>query len=65
MAEVIASRAPLVVKAILSNGRRAMREGEGAAEIEMPRLARETFNSRDGHAGMESFPNPPEGFIGK
>lgn len=65
LADVIASRAPLVVQAILSNGRRAMREGEGAAEIEMPRLARETFNSRDGHAGMESFPNPPEGFIGK
>jgi enoyl-CoA hydratase len=66
LAEVIASRAPLVVQMILSNARRAMREGQGAAEIEMPRLARETFNSRDGQAGMESWPEPPEkGFVGK
>jgi enoyl-CoA hydratase/carnithine racemase len=65
LAEVIARRAPLVVRAVLSNGRRAMREGEGAAEIEMPRLARQTFNSRDGQAGIGSFPKPPEEFVGQ
>jgi enoyl-CoA hydratase len=65
LAEVIARRAPLVVQAVLSNGRRAMREGEAAAEIEMPRLARQTFNSRDGQAGIGSFPEPPREFIGK
>lgn len=65
LAEVIASRAPLVVQAILSNGRRAMREGEGAAEIEMPRLARQSFGSRDGQAGIASFPKPPEEFVGQ
>jgi enoyl-CoA hydratase len=65
LAELIARRAPLVIQAILSNSRRAMREGEGAAEIEMPRLARQTFNSRDGQAGIGSYPKPPEEFVGK
>jgi enoyl-CoA hydratase len=55
LAEKIARQAPLVVRAVLSNGRRAMREGEGAAELEMPRLAARTFNSRDGQAGIGSF----------
>jgi enoyl-CoA hydratase len=65
LAEIIARRAPLAIQAILSNGRRAMREGEAAAEIEMPRLARQTFNSRDGQAGIGSFPKPPEEFVGQ
>jgi enoyl-CoA hydratase/carnithine racemase len=65
LAEVIARRAPLAIQAILSNGRRVMREGEAAAEIEMPRLARQTFSSPDGQAGIGSFPKPPEEFIGQ
>ena len=67
LAEKIACRAPLVVQAVLSNGHRAMREGEAAAEIEMPRMAQQSFNSRDGRAGIASFRSPdgtPE-FIGQ
>jgi enoyl-CoA hydratase/carnithine racemase len=67
LAEKIACRAPLVVQAVLSNGHRAMREGEAAAEIEMPRMAQQSFNSRDGQAGIAAFGSPdgtPE-FIGQ
>jgi enoyl-CoA hydratase len=65
LAELIARQAPLAIQAILSNSRRAMRDGAAAAEIEMPRLARQTFNSRDGRAGRASFPKPPGEFVGQ
>lgn len=55
LADVIARQAPLAIQAILSSSRRAMREGEAAAELELPRIAQRTFNSRDGQAGIGSF----------
>jgi enoyl-CoA hydratase/carnithine racemase len=67
LAEKVARQAPLAIKAILDNGRRALREGEGAAELEMLLLARQTFSSEDGQAGIASFRQPggsPE-FVGR
>lgn len=55
LADKIARQAPLAIQAILGNSRRALREGEAAAELEMPQLAQSTFNSRDGQAGIGSF----------
>ena len=67
LAERIARQAPLAISALLQNARTAVREGEGAAELDMPRLARETFNSEDGRAGIASFRQPggPPTFVGR
>ncbi|WP_406432141.1 crotonase/enoyl-CoA hydratase family protein [Streptomyces sp. NBC_00631] len=67
LADKIARQAPLVIRAVLDNGRRALRDGEAAAELEMARLARETFSSEDGKAGIDSFREPggPPVFVGR
>jgi len=67
LADKIARQAPLAIRAVLENSRRALRDGEAAAELEMPRLAQQTFNSEDGQAGVASFRQPggaPE-FVGR
>ncbi|MEB3371363.1 crotonase/enoyl-CoA hydratase family protein [Saccharopolyspora mangrovi] len=67
LAEKIARQAPLAIKAVLENSRRALREGEAAAELEMPRLAQQTFNSEDGQAGIDTFRQPVSApvFVGR
>lgn len=67
LAEKIARQAPLVIRAMLENGRQALRHGEAAAELEMPRLAQRTFNSVDGQAGIDTFQQPggPPVFVGR
>ncbi|MEU4418868.1 enoyl-CoA hydratase-related protein, partial [Nocardia salmonicida] len=67
LAEKIAGQAPLAIKAMLENGRQAVREGEAAAEAEMPLLAQMTFSSEDGRAGISSFRQPggPPEFVGR
>ncbi|GAA5168821.1 crotonase/enoyl-CoA hydratase family protein [Pseudonocardia eucalypti] len=58
LADKIARQAPLAIRAVLENARRALRDGEAAAELEMPRLAQRTFSSEDGQAGIASFRQP-------
>jgi len=58
LAERIARQSPLAIRAVLENSRRALRDGEAAAEVEMPRLAQQSFNSVDGQAGINSFRDP-------
>lgn len=67
LADKIARQAPQAIKAVLENSRRALRDGEAAAEIEMPRLAQQTFRSEDGQAGVDSFRQPGPGpvFVGR
>lgn len=67
LADKIARQAPLAIKAVLENSRRALRDGEAAAELEMSRLAQETFISEDGQAGINSFRQPggPPVFVGR
>lgn len=67
LADKIARQAPLAIKAMLENSRRALRDGEAAAELEMPRLAQQTFTSVDGRAGIDSFREPggPPVFVGR
>lgn len=67
LAEKIARQAPLAIRAVLENSRRALREGEAAAEIAMLGLAQQTFNSVDGQAGIASFREPggPPVFVGR
>ncbi|MFI5623068.1 crotonase/enoyl-CoA hydratase family protein [Nocardioides sp. NPDC051685] len=67
LAEKIARQAPLAIKAVLENSRRAVRDGVAAAELEMPRLAQQTFNSVDGQAGIDTFrePGSPPVFVGR
>ena len=67
LAEKIARQAPLAVRAMLENARLGLREGEAAAELEMPRLARETFTSEDGRTGVRTFREPgrPPAFVGR
>jgi enoyl-CoA hydratase/carnithine racemase len=67
LADKIAQQAPLAIQAVLDNSRRALRDGEAAAELEMPLLARRTFNSRDGQAGIGSFmrSDAPVEFVGQ
>lgn len=67
LAEKIARQAPLAIKAMLDNARRGVREGEAAAELEMPKLAQRTFSSEDGRAGIDTFRQPggPPEFVGR
>lgn len=58
IAQKIARQAPLVIRAMLANSRRALREGVAAAEIEMPRLAQRSFSSEDGQAGIKTWRQP-------
>ncbi|WP_156759883.1 crotonase/enoyl-CoA hydratase family protein [Microbacterium karelineae] len=67
IAEKIARQAPLAISGVLQNARRAVREGEAAAEIEMLLRARDSFTSVDGQAGIASFREPggPVTFVGR
>lgn len=67
IAEKIAAQAPLAIRGVLENSRRAVREGDAAAEIEMLLRARDSFTSVDGRAGIASFREPggPLSFVGR
>jgi enoyl-CoA hydratase len=55
IAERIAAQAPLAVQATLANAKRAVREGDAAAEAELqPALAR-LAGSEDAGIGMQAF----------
>jgi enoyl-CoA hydratase/carnithine racemase len=55
IAERIAAQAPLAVQAALANAKRAVRDGDAAAEAELqPALAR-LAASEDARIGMEAF----------
>jgi enoyl-CoA hydratase/carnithine racemase len=66
IAERIAAQAPLAVQATLVNARRAIREGDAAAEAELqPTLAR-LATTEDARIGMEAFLRRTEAeFVGR
>lgn len=66
LAERIAAQAPLAVQAALANAKRAVREGDAAAEAELqPALVR-LVGSEDARIGMEAFLTRTEAqFIGR
>ncbi|WP_406432087.1 crotonase/enoyl-CoA hydratase family protein [Streptomyces sp. NBC_00631] len=55
LADRIAGHPPAAIRMLLTNSRRSIREGEAAAEADMLRLARDSFNSEDGQASIASF----------
>lgn len=55
LARRIAAQAPLAVQAALANARQAVREGETAAEAELPGLLAELATGEDAAIGMEAF----------
>jgi enoyl-CoA hydratase/carnithine racemase len=55
LAERIAAHSPLAIQTVLANSRRGVREGEAAAEADMLRHARDSFNSEDGRANIAAF----------
>lgn len=66
IAERIAAQAPLAVQAALANAKRAVREGDAAAEAELqPTLVR-LVTSEDARIGMEAFLSRTEArFVGR
>ncbi len=66
IAERIAAQAPLAVQATLANARRAVRDGDAAAEAELqPELAR-LAGSEDARIGMQAFLTRTEAqFLGR
>jgi hypothetical protein len=66
IAERIAAQAPLAVQATLANAKRAVREGDAAAETELqPALAR-LAGSEDARIGMQAFLTRTEAdFVGR
>jgi enoyl-CoA hydratase len=66
IAERIAAQAPLAVQATLANAKRAVRDGDAAAEAELqPALVRLT-SSEDARIGMEAFLSRTEArFVGR
>ena len=65
-AERIAAQAPLAVQAALANAKRAVREGDAAAEAELqPALVR-LVASEDARIGMQAFLTRTEAeFVGR
>ncbi len=51
----IAAQAPLAVQAALANARQAVRDGESAAEAELPGLLSRLASSEDAAIGMQAF----------
>jgi enoyl-CoA hydratase/carnithine racemase len=66
LAERIAAQAPLAVQAALANAKRALRDGDAAAEAELqPALVR-LVGSEDARIGMEAFLTRTEArFVGR
>jgi enoyl-CoA hydratase/carnithine racemase len=66
IAERIAAQAPLAVQATLANAKRAIRDGDAAAESELqPALAR-LAATEDARIGMEAFLRRTEAeFVGR
>jgi enoyl-CoA hydratase/carnithine racemase len=66
LAERIAAQAPLAVQAALANAKRAVRDGDAAAEAELqPALVR-LVGSEDARIGMEAFRTRTEArFVGR
>ena len=66
IAERIAAQAPLAVQATLANAKRAIRDGDAAAETELqPALAR-LATTEDARIGMEAFLRRTEAeFVGR
>ena len=66
LAERIAAQAPLAVQAALANAKRAVRDGDAAAEAELqPALVR-LVGSEDARIGMEAFLTRTEArFVGR
>ncbi len=66
LAQRVAAQAPLAVQAALANARRAIRDGDAAAETELqPSLAR-LSGSEDARIGIEAFVSRhPAKFVGK
>jgi enoyl-CoA hydratase/carnithine racemase len=66
LAERIAAQAPLAVRAALANAKRALRDGDAAAEAELqPALVR-LVGSEDARIGMEAFLTRTEArFVGR
>lgn len=55
IAQLIARRAPLGVRATLTNARLAVREGEAAAEAELVPTVRRLFDTEDAALGVQAF----------
>lgn len=66
LAERIAAQAPLAVQAALSNAKRAIREGDNAAESELRPALAHLASSEDARIGMEAFRTRTEArFVGR
>lgn len=66
IAERIAAQAPLAVQATLANARRAVREGDAAAEAELQSELVRLASTEDARIGMEAFlARRPARFIGR
>lgn len=66
IAERIAAQAPLAVRATLANARRAVRDGEAAAESELQGELVRLASSEDARIGMEAFlTRQPARFVGR
>ncbi|WP_150308400.1 crotonase/enoyl-CoA hydratase family protein [Planctomonas psychrotolerans] len=66
LAERIAAQAPLAVAATLTNARRAIREGDAAAEAELPAELVRLAGSEDARIGMAAFlSRTPAKFVGR
>jgi len=55
IAETVAKRAPLGVRATLSSARKAVLEGQNAAAEDLLKLARELMDTEDAKEGVQSF----------